>query len=213
MTREKMKGLMKTGTTTVGIVTREGVVFAADKRVTMDYLIAHKVFEKIFEVTDRIGLTMAGLVGDAQLLAKYLKVEMELYKIRKQKKPNVKAACTLLSHILFSNRMSPFPYYVQILLGGVDDTGPHLFSLAADGGSVEDKYISTGSGSVIAYGVLEEGYKENLSLEEGIKLAIRSVNAAMQRDVYSGNGIDVVTITKQGFKRIDEKEVNKILQK
>jgi len=208
-----MKGLMKTGTTTVGIVTREGVVFAADKRETMDYLIAHKVFEKIFEVTDRIGLTMAGLVGDAQLLAKYLKVEMELYRIRKQKKPNVKAACTLLSHILFSNRMSPFPYYVQILLGGVDETGSHLFSLAADGGSVEDKYISTGSGSVIAYGVLEEGYKENLSLEEGIKLAIRSVNAAMQRDVYSGNGIDVVTITKQGFKRIDEKEVGKILQK
>ncbi|MCW1296117.1 MAG: archaeal proteasome endopeptidase complex subunit beta [Candidatus Parvarchaeota archaeon] len=208
-----MKGLMKTGTTTLGIVTKDGIVFAADKRVTMDYLIAHKVFEKIFEVTDRIALTMAGLVGDAQLLAKFLKIEMELYKVRKQKKPSVKAACTLLSHILFNNRMSPFPYYVQILLGGVDETGFHLFSLAADGGSVEDKYISTGSGSVIAYGVLEEGYKEGMSLEEGIKLAVKAVNAAMQRDVYSGNGIDVVTITKQGFKRLDEKEVNKILSK
>ena len=156
----------KHGTTTVGLVCSDGIVLAAEKRATMGYLVAHKIVEKVIPITDKIAVTTAGFVGDAQMLAKYLRSEIELYEIRRQKRVNVKAAATLLANILFGNRMSIFPFYVQILLAGTDETGYHLFSLDPDGGNIEDKCVSTGSGSVIAYGVLEDKFKEGMPIKE-----------------------------------------------
>ena len=202
----------KHGTTTVGIITTEGAVLAAEKRATMGYLIAHKNVDKVIPITEKIAMTIAGYVGDAQMLAKYLKAEMELYEIRKQKQVNVKSAANLLSNILFGNRMSIFPFYVQILLAGVDKTGHHLFSLDSDGGCIPDQYISTGSGSVIAYGVLEDNFKEELSLKEGIDIAARAIKAAMARDAFSGEGIDIYTLTNKGIKKVPKEEIDKLIK-
>ncbi len=202
----------KHGTTTVGIITAEGVVLAAEKRATMGYLIAHKRVDKVIPITDNIAMTIAGFVGDAQMLAKYVKAEMELYEIRKQKQVNVKSAANLLSNILFGNRMSVFPFYVQLLLAGVDETGSHLFSLDSDGGCIPDQYISTGSGSVIAYGVLEDNFKEESSLKEGIDIAARAIKAAMARDAFSGEGIDIYTLTNKGIKKVPKEEIDKLVK-
>ena len=209
---DKKEEAKKHGTTTLGIVTTEGVVVAAEKRATMGYLIAHKKVDKVLKITDKILMTTAGFVGDAQMLARYLKAEMQLYEIKKQKKVNVKAAATLLANILFGNRMSMAPFYVQLLIAGVDETGPRLFSLDPDGGCLPDNYISTGSGSVIAYGVLEDKFKEGLSLKEGVEIAARAIKSAMARDAFSGEGIDVYTITEKGIKKIPKEEIDKIIQ-
>ena len=196
----------KHGTTTIGVVTKEGIVIAADKRATMGYLIAHKAVDKVLPITDNIMMTTAGMVGDAQMLAKYLKAELELYEIRKNEKITVKAASTLLSNILYGNRFT-VPFYVQLLLGGRDDTGYHLFSLGPDGSNLEDNYISTGSGSVMAYGVLEDKFEEDMKLEDAIRMAARALKSSMARDVASGNGIDIFTITEKGIEKISGKKI------
>ncbi len=205
------KDEMKHGTTTIGIVTKEGVVVAAEKRATMGYLIAHKAVTKVIPITDKIAMTTAGMVGDAQMLAKYLKAELELYEIRKGKKVTVKAASTLLANILYGNRFT-VPFYVQLLLAGVDDSGYHLYSVGPDGSNLEDKYISTGSGSVFAYGVLEDQYKDGLNLKEGIRIAARAIKAAMARDIASGGGVDVYTITEKGISKVPKEEIEKIVK-
>lgn len=203
---------VKKGTTTIGIVCKDGIVLAADKRASMGYLVAHKVTKKILKITDRIAMTVAGYVGDSQMLARYLRAEMQLYELTKGKKPSVKACSTLLAHILFANRMSFLPYYVQLLLAGYDESGFHLYSLDPDGGAIEDKYVSTGSGSVIAYGVLEDRYKEDMDLKEGIKVAIRALNAALKRDLATGDGISLFTITKSGIKEYKKEEIEKLMK-
>lgn len=209
---EFLKEYAKHGTTTVGLVCSDGVVLAAEKRATAGYLVAHKVADKIIPITDKIAITIAGFVGDAQMLAKYLRAEIELYEIRRQKKVTVKAAATLLANILFSNRMSMFPFYVQILLAGHDETGYHLFSLDPDGGNIEDKMVSTGSGSVIAYGVLEDKYTEGINYKEGIAIAARAIKAAMARDIASGEGIDIYVITDKGTSKVPKEEIEKIVK-
>lgn len=209
---ERGEEVVRTGTTTVGLKFKEGVVLASEKRAVLGYLIAHKDFEKIYKLDDNIAVTIAGAVGDCQMLINFIKVNIELYKVRKQKKPSIKAIATLLSHILFQNRMSIFPYYVQLLLGGVDEDGVFLYSLGPDGSKIEDKYISTGSGSVVSYGVLEDNYKDGMSLEEAIRLAARAVAAATKRDIYSGGEIEVAVITREGFRKLSNAEIEKILK-
>lgn len=201
--------MTKHGTTTVGITFKDGVVLAADKRASLGYMVAHKVAEKIIPITDKIALTIAGMVGDAQMLAKYLKAELEVYRLRSGREPSVKTAAGILSSILFENRAIPF--YVQLILGGVDEK-PHLFALDPDGGVIEDKYIATGSGSVFALGLLEAEFKENMKEEDATRLAVKAVNVALKRDVFSGDGIDCVVITKKGIKRLSKKEIEEVLK-
>ncbi len=196
------------GTTTVGVTCKDGIVFATERRASMGNLIAHKVADKIFKVDDHLGATIAGSVSDAQSLMKYIAAEVALYRLRNGAIMNVEAAATMTSNILHSSRF--YPFYVQTLLGGVDDNGPALFSLDPTGGVIRDKMISTGSGSPVAYGVLEDRYRPDIDVEDGVELAIRSIKAAMERDTYSGNGIKVATITKdEGFKMLPDNEVEK----
>jgi proteasome beta subunit len=196
---------LKTGTTTLGLVCKDGVVLATERRATMGTLIAHKVTKKLFKIDENLGLTVAGLVGDAQVLARYLSAEVELYKLKRNTSMTVKAASTLMSNILSGRRY--FPYWVALLIGGIDNEGGHVYSLDAAGGAIEDKYVTTGSGSPYVYGVLEDHYKEGLSTSDGIDLAIRALNAAMKRDAASGDGLDVAVIKKKEFKRLSEDEV------
>lgn len=208
-----MEDKIKTGTTTVGIQCSDAVVIAADKRATMGYLIANKNVTKIIEISDNIAVTIAGGVGDAQMLTKYLRSQMQLYEFRRKKKPTVKAAATLLSNILFGGKGGFFPYYVQMIMAGIDEKGHHLYTVGPDGSVLDDEYISTGSGSVIAYGVLEDNFKKNMSVSEAVGVAARAISAAIQRDVYTGNDMDVFVIDKDGIKQLEKKDIEKHLKK
>lgn len=201
---------LKTGTTTIGIMCKDGIVLAADKRATSGYLISYKKFDKIINITDNIAVTVAGTVSDVQLLTKYLKAELKLKDIRTGRDTTVKEAASLLANFVYSNirKFSLIPGISHFIVGGRDSRGVHLYDLSPDGSIVEiDDYISSGSGSVMAFGVLETLYKQGLSVEEGVKLAAKGVNAAVQRDIASGNGIDIVTITKDGIKKVFSKEL------
>lgn len=201
---------LKTGTTTVGIVCKDGVVLAAEKKSTMGYLIASKESQKIYQLDDSIAMTIAGSSGDAQTLVRYMKAELKLFSVQNQRKITVKGAATLLANILQGGRSAIEPYYVQLILAGVDSKGAVIYSLDAIGGHDEErKFFSTGSGSPYALGVLEDSYKDNLSVDDGAKLAIRAIKAAIERDIGSGGkGINVTTITARGTKRLSDEEVS-----
>ncbi len=202
--------LVKTGTTTIGIVCKDGVVLAADRRATADYFIAHKNVSKIVPVTDNIAVTTAGLVSDIQLISKLTKAELKLKQIRTKIQPTVREAANLFATILYHNirKFSPILGIAAFIVGGVDTKGFWLYDTSPDGAALEYKdYVSTGSGSILAYGVLEIQYTPDMTIKEGVKLAVKAVNTAMQRDIASGSGIDVVTITKEGIKKVFEEEV------
>ena len=200
---------LKTGTTTIGLVCKDGLVLAADKRATSGYLISWKKFDKIIPITSTIAVTVAGTVSDVQLLVKYLKAELKLKDLRTGRDTTVKEASSLLANFVYNNirKFSLIPGISHFIVGGVDSSGFHLYDLSPDGSIVEvDDYISSGSGSVMVFGVLETLYKKGLTVDEGVKLAAKGINAAVQRDIASGNGIDIVTITKDGIKKVFSKE-------
>ena len=196
------------GTTTVGITCKDGVVFASERRASMGNLVAHKVAEKIFKIDHHIAATIAGSVADAQSLMKIISAETALYRLRNGKDISLEAAAAVSSNILHSS-----PAYVQTLIGGVDDTGASIYSLDAAGGMIKDTFISTGSGSTFAYGVLEDRFHEDITVEEAKELALRAIKAATERDTYSGNGFLVAEVTKDGYKMLEKEEVESIIEK
>jgi proteasome beta subunit len=208
MTTEDVK---KTGTTTLGMICKEGVVIATEQRATMGTLIAHKATKKLYQIDEHMALATAGLVGDLQVLARYLNAEANLYRLKRDNQMPIKSAATLMSNIL--NQRKFYPYYVQLILGGFDAAGGHVYSLDAAGGAIADKYTAGGSGSPYVFGVLEDNYKDDLTTEEGIDLAIRAITAAKNRDSASGGMISVAVITKEGFKEVPEEEVKKRMEK
>lgn len=199
---EQKPEIRETGTTTVGIICKDGAVLAAEKKSSLGYLVASKETEKILKLEDHIVMTIAGYAGDAQALARYMRAELKLFAIQNQRKITIKGAVTLLSNILQSGRWSFLPYMVQLIIGGFDDRGPQIFSLDPIGSIEEEKkFFSTGSGSPIALGVLEDKYRDGISVDEGAKIALASIKAAIERDIASGGkGIDVAVITKDGVK-------------
>jgi len=202
--------VMKTGTTTLGIKFKEGVLLAADKRATAGNLIAQKDTKKINNITDDIAVTMAGTASDAQLLIKLTKAELKLKQIRTQQQLDVKEAASFMSRMVYNNLRKPsmLPGISHFVMGGVDSTGFYLYDIFPDGTVSECKdYIASGSGSVMAYGVLETIYKEDMSLDEAKTLAIKCINAAIRRDSASGNGIDIFLINKDGAKRIMTQDI------
>ena len=202
--------LLKTGTTTVGMVCKDGIVLAADKRATAGNMIVDKRAEKVHILSDDFAATIAGVVSDAQLMIKLIKAELKLKEMRTNKKPTSKEAANLLGGFLYSNirRMSMFPGIAHFLLGGKDLEGTHLYDLFPDGSVTKIRdFVSSGSGSVFAYGVLETHYKSDITTAEAVKVAVKAVNTALQRDSASGNGIDVIVITEKEIKRVMQKEV------
>jgi proteasome beta subunit len=193
--------IRKTGTTTIGMICRDGAVLAAEKKSTLGYLVASKDSEKIIPVEDHLALTIAGYSGDAQALARYMQAELKLFAIQNGRKITVKGAATLLANILQGGRWSYMPYMVQLILGGFDEKAA-IFSLDALGSIEEEKkFFSTGSGSPMALGVLENQYREGLSVDEGVKIALQAITAAIERDIGSGGkGIDIAIITRSGVK-------------
>ncbi len=208
--QETQLNQLKTGTTTVGLVCRDGIVIGADRRATAGYLVVDKRAQKVHIINDSIALTIAGNVSDAQLLIKLFKAELKLKEIQTNRRVNMKEAANLLGGFLYSaiRQMSMMPAITHFLLAGVDNLGYHLYDLYPDGSVTEVvDYTSSGSGSVMAFGLLENLYRKDLNVEEGVKLIIKSINSALQRDIATGNGVDVVTITKDGVKKAVEKEL------
>ncbi|MFA5860985.1 MAG: archaeal proteasome endopeptidase complex subunit beta [Candidatus Thermoplasmatota archaeon] len=198
--------VLKTGTTTVGVVTKDGVAMGADMRATMGHLIAHKQTQKLFRIDEHIAMTIAGGVGDAQVLVRWLSTEVQLYKLKRGSSMSVTAASTLMANILNQRKFTPF--YVQLLIGGVDLDGSHIFSLDAAGGSIPDKFVTTGSGSVFVYGVLEDQYKDDMTIDEGLDLCIRGISASMKRDSASGDGMNICSITKErGYQQLQQADI------
>ena len=205
-----MEEQLKTGTTTVGIVCRDGLVLAADKRATAGTMIVDKRAEKVHVLSDDFAVTIAGGVSDAQLLIKLVRAELKLKEVRTNQRPTAKETANLLGGLLYSSirRMSMFPGIVHFLLGGKDKSGLYLYDLYPDGSvSKVPDFVSSGSGSVFALGVLETQFNSELSTAEGVKLAVKAIDTALQRDSCSGNGIDVVVITDKEIKRVMHKEV------
>ncbi|MDD5086841.1 MAG: proteasome subunit beta [Candidatus Nanoarchaeia archaeon] len=205
------ENIMKTGTTTLGIICKDGIILAADRRATAGNMIVDKKAQKVYKINDRMALTTAGGVSDIQLLVKLLKAELALKSVRTEREPNVTEAVNLLAGMVYSNirKMSMIPGISHFLFGGIDSEGTHLYDIYPDGSlSKNDEFISSGSGSVMAYGVLETLYRKDMKIEEGAKLAVKCLNAALQRDSASGNGVDIISITDEGVKNILEKEIN-----
>ncbi|MFH1915692.1 MAG: proteasome subunit beta [Nanoarchaeota archaeon] len=205
-----MEGQLKTGTTTVGIVCKDAVILAADKRATAGNFIADKKVDKVIKINDFMALTTAGSVSDLQLLVKYLKAELKLKEIRTGRMNTVKEAANLLSGMVYNNirQYSMIPGVTHFLFSG-HDRDNHLYDLYPDGSlTLIDDFVSSGSGSVMAYGVLETMWKKDMTDQEGITLALKCINAAIQRDSASGNGIDIFIINKNGAKKIETRIID-----
>jgi len=194
------------------LICEDGIVMATEKRATMGNFIASKRAKKIYQIADRIALTTAGSVGDAQFLYRLIKVETSLYEIRKEKRPTVKAVATLVSNVL--NQTRYFPYFVQLLIGGVDERGPSVYSIDPIGGAIEEKdIVATGSGSMTAYGVLEDRYHDGIKTDEAVEVVVRSIYTATKRDAASGDGMDVVKITPDAYYQFEPEEIEEIIKK
>jgi len=186
------------GATTVGVVCPDGVVLASEKRVSYGYLIVSKGGKKVFKITDHIGAACAGLVSDMQILIREVDAYANLFNLDAGRPISVRSAAKLMSTLLFSRRLAPL--ITQTIVGGIDDEGASLYVLDVLGSVIPDKYAVVGSGTEIAMGVLEEAYKEDLTVEEAKDLVVRAIKSAISRDVMSGDGIDFLFITKDGIR-------------
>jgi proteasome beta subunit len=202
---------IKTGTTTVCVKCKDGIVLAADKRATAGHMIADKRAKKIHIVSDDMALTIAGMVSDAQLLTKLIRAEIKLKSLRVDRSTTVKEAANILAGMNYNNIRTPsmVPGIVGFLFAGHDEEkGFSAYNIGIDGSISEIvDYESDGSGSPFALGALENLYKKDISIKEGVEIATRAISTALQRDSASGNGLNVVTITKEGAKLILEKDI------
>jgi len=201
--------LVVKGTTTIGVVCKDGVILASDTRVTMGYFVAHKQGKKVYKIDEHIGMTIAGSVADAQKVIDIITANAQLYRINLNRPMPIQSAARMTSNLLFSAR----GLMAQILVGGVDDSGPHIYSLDPLGSLTEEKMTATGSGSPLAIGVLEDKFQEGMTVEEALPLIAKAVNAAMKRDVASGNNYNIIVINKQGYRELSDAEKKELLSK
>jgi len=197
------------GTTTIGVVGKDGVVLASDTRVTMGLYVAHKHGKKIYKIDDHLAMTIAGTVADAQRVVDIITANAQLYKFNMGKPMPVNSAARIIANLLFSARYVPL--LTQVLIGGVDETGPHIYSLDPFGSLTEEKCVSTGSGSPVAYGILEDKYVEGTSVEELMPIVVKAVDAAMKRNAGTGDSFDLTVINEKGYRELTSTEKKKIL--
>jgi len=193
---------LKTGTTTVGIRTKDAVILAADRRASAGYYVAHKYVRKVVYIDDKIAMTTAGSVADLQFLYNLAK-EVYHYNKLTNRPYSIKALANYLGLLLSLNKY--FPYEVQILIGGYDDE-PRLYYLDLFGSVTEEKmYIATGSGSPEAIGVLADGYREDMTADEAVELAKRAVFSSIKWDSFTGTSVIVAKITANGHEEYEFK--------
>jgi len=198
LTEQESPYLYVPGATTVGVVCSDGVILASEKRVSYGHLVVSHAGKKVFKITEMIGAACAGLVSDMQILVREVEAYANLFKLEVGRLIAVKSAAKMMSNLLFGRRL--FPLITQTVVGGIDDEGPSLYVLDVLGSNIPDKYTAVGSGAEIAIGVLEERFKEGMTVEEGKELVTGAIKSAISRDAMSGDGIDFLVITKDGIK-------------
>ena len=197
------------GTTTVGLVCTDGVVLATDTRVTAGGFIAHKRGKKLLKIDDNIAMTISGGVADAQSVVDNLKYYNNIYRLEKGREMPVKAAAQVVSNMLFSSRL--YPLIADVLVGGVDKTGGSLYNVDFFGSLNKESFIATGSGSPVAYGILEAEFKEGMTTARAYPLAAKAIIAATRRNVATGDHFDVAILDGEGFRELTEAEKDKLL--
>jgi proteasome beta subunit len=196
-----------TGTTTVGIKCKDAIILAADTRATAGHLIVDKNVAKVVPVTEQIAVTTSGSVSDLQLLLKYLKGELKLRNIRTGRASTVKEAAHLLSSWVYQILRSQMGV-CHFVVGGYDKEAK-LYDIFPDGSLTEiNDFVASGSGSIIAYGLLEDQYKDGMTVDEGKTVALKAVNSALQRDSASGNGITIFVLDKDGVRQEESRRLN-----
>ena len=189
------ENVTKTGTTTVGISTEDGVVIATDRRASLGgRFVSNKSVTKVEQIHPTAAMTLVGSVGGAQSFIRSLRSEANLYEVRRDEPLSIHALSTLAGNFA---RGGPF-FAINPIIGGVDDDGSHVYSVDPAGGVLQDDYTVTGSGTMVATGTIEGNYDPEMSIEEARALAIRAVEAAAERDTGSGNGIVLAEITDEG---------------
>jgi proteasome beta subunit len=186
------------GATTIGMVCKDGVLLASERRYSYGTFVMSKGAKKVFSITDNIGVACAGIVGDMQVLTREARAYMRIYQYERDRPGTVKNTAKLISTLLSSRRM--FPYLAETIIAGVSDGVPELYVLDAIGSVLGDKFAAVGTGAPIAIGVLESEYNEGMSVDEAKPVLLRAVKSAMARDISSGDGVDLMVITEQGIK-------------
>lgn len=186
------------GATTVGVVCKDGVVLASERRVSYGYFVMSKTGKKVFKIADKIGAACAGIVADMQILTREVSAYLSIYSFEREQSVTVRTAAKLMGSMLFERRF--FPYLAQTIVGGIDEAGPKLFVLDPLGSVIEDKFTAVGSGAEIAMGLLETDYKEGMTVEDAKGLVRKAVKAASARDIGSGEGLDMLIITNNGVR-------------
>ncbi len=212
MDNELKNSILKTGTTIIGIVCKDGIVMASDRQSTAGTIVMNKNSEKTKKINDYLLFSGTGMVSDIQRTSKLLGAELKLKELRAKSRPTVKQAAHLLSAMVYSQIRQPsmVPSMVGTLIGGFDEDGSaELYTIEPAGSviKVDDYDANFGSGMPYVLGLLERQYKKDLTIEEGIELAKEALKSSIQRDVGSGYGIDVFTITKEGIKKVIEQEI------
>lgn len=201
------KALRYHGTTTVGMVCHDGVVLATDTRAMAGgYFIAHRNVRKIYPIQNHLAMTVAGGVADAQNVVDILKYYSGLYRLEHETSIPIKAAARLTSNVFFSARL--FPFIADVLVAGVDGEGASVYNVDLFGSLNQERFVSTGSGSPVAYGILESEFKDGLPITKVVPIAVKAVTAAIKRNAGTGDGFDVAVISKDGYREltIEEKE-------
>jgi proteasome beta subunit len=191
------------GATTIGLVCKGGIILASEKRVTWGNMLTSRGGMKVFKLNNRIGLAFAGLMSDMQALTREVSAYAQLYELENNRPIGVKAMGKLVSNMLFQRRM--YPLLMETLVGGVDEEGVNLFSMDPVGSLIPDPFITAGTGAAIAMGVIEAEYKDGMSMKEGADLALKAIKAAVARDIASGDGVDMLIITKDG---VEERSIS-----
>ncbi len=206
------KNDLKTGTTTVGIVCKDAIILAADMRASMGHIAYDEESEKVYKIADFMGLTNAGSVGDSQTMIRFLKGQMQLYELEREEPMSVKAAATLLSNVLNGSRF--YPFICQFLIGGFTNGKVDLWEVTPYGGILQrPKYGVTGSGTEAALTTVDLGFKPGMSVDDGVKLAVRAIESGKRRDIYSGGkSVSVLVVDKTGVRILSEKEVAPVIQ-
>lgn len=209
---ELKNSILKTGTTIVGIVCKDGVIMAGDRQITGGNIVMQKDFKKVNKINDYLVVSWTGGVADALMSTKMINAELRLKELKSKKRPSVKEAANLVAMMTYRNIRQPsmIPSIVGTLIAGVNEDGTaELYSIEPAGGvyQVKDYDANFGSGMPYVLGVLERGYKENMTVKDGKQLAVECLKASTQRDVGSGYGIDIFELTKEGIKQVIEQEI------
>jgi proteasome beta subunit len=197
-----MKECPQDMTTTIGLVYNDGVILGSESRATEGYFIASKEAPKIYKITEKIGMTISGGVADCQQMVKTIRALTNIRRMEIGHDVSVKSLAQLTSVALFQNRLAP--YISELIIGGVDEAGSHLYTLDPLGSLIlEEHYTATGSGSIVALGVLESQFKDSMTQEEAVALISSAITAAKSRDIASGGPLQIIAVTrKDGYKDV-----------